>query len=250
MDPLTTAAAAGMRAKLEALDLLANNLANTSTPGFKADREAYSIYLGADSREAAESGFGMAPGVVPEIDAHRTDFRQGALSPTGSTQDIALSGDGFFLVDGPNGPLLTRGGSFRISSDGKLTTPEGYEFATVEPRRIRADAAKSVAVDTDGTVRQDGVALGRLKLVSSDLKSQPAKREGVYFSLDRSQAGALAESRAEVKQGMSEGSNFSAPEAAVRLVSVLRQFESLQKAMQMSSEMGRKAVEEVARVNG
>ncbi|MBI4891092.1 MAG: flagellar hook basal-body protein [Acidobacteria bacterium] len=250
MDPLTTAAAAGMRARLEALDLLANNLANSSTPGFKADREAYSIYLGAESQEAAASGLGLATGAVPEIDSHRTDFRPGVLTSTGSAQDLALSGEGFFLVDGPNGPLLTRGGTFRVSADGRVTTSEGYEFATVEPRRIRADSTKAVEVDLDGTVRQEGVALGRFKLVRPDLKNQPAKREGVYFSIDNSQVAGMPESQAEVRQGMSEASNYSAPEAAVRLVSVLRQFESLQRAMQMSSEMGRKAVEEVARVNG
>ncbi len=249
MDPLTSTAAAGMRARLEALDLLANNLANSSTPGFKADREAYTLYLGDDSLDASLSGTGLAQVTAPLIESHRTDFSQGTLTDTHSPSDLALSGDGFFVVDGPNGPLLTRSGNLRVSRDGKLTTPEGYEFNTVEPRRIRLDPLRPYSVDPDGTVRQDGAALGRLKLASLNTSAQPPRREGVYFSLDSRDLPSLASSRAEVLQGKLETANFSAPEAAVRLVAVLRQFESLQKAIQLGGDMSRKAVEEVARVN-
>lgn len=249
MDPLTTAAAAGMRSRLEALDMLANNLANGSTPGYKADREAYTSYLGEDSLGAELEGTGRAQVTVPLIESHRTDFSQGALSPTGSSSDLALSGEGFFLLDSASGPLLTRSGKLSVSRDGKLLSAEGYEFSTVEPQRIRANPQLPIEIDADGTVRQRGEPLGRLKLVSYGAEAQPPKREGVHFILDAGQAKALKASAAEVKQGMVEGSNYSVPEAAVRLVAVLRQFESLQKALQLGGEMGRKAVEEVARVN-
>lgn len=249
MDPLTIAAASGMRSRLEALDLLANNLANSSTPGFKADREAYTSYLGEDSLSAAIDGAGVQQVTVPLIETHRTDFSQGPLSPTGSESDLALAGSGFFQLDSPAGPLLTRSGKVSIARDGRLLTPDGHEFATFEAQRIRANPQLPLSVDPDGTVRQQGQHLGRLKVVQYDTTSQPPKREGVYFVLDTSQARDLAPSTAEVRQGMTEGSNYSVPEAAVRLVGVLRQFESLQRALQLGSEMGRKAVEEVARVN-
>lgn len=249
MDPLTAAAASGMRSRLEALDLLANNLANSSTPGYKADREAYTSYLGDESSGAELDGVGYSQISVPLIEAHRTDFSQGALSPTGSSSDLALSGEGFFLLDSAAGPLMTRSGRLSISRDGRLLTADGHEFATVEPRRIRADPQLPLVVDVDGTVRQQGQPLGRLKIVQCDMRLQPPKREGVYFSLDSSPAPVLAPASAEVRQGMMEGSNFSVPESAVRLVGVLRQFEALQKALQLGGEMGRKAVEEVARVN-
>lgn len=249
MDPLTIAAASGMRARLEALDLLANNIANSSTPGFKADREAYTSYLGEESLGAEMDGVGYSQISSPLIEAHRTDFSQGALTPTGSASDLALSGDGFFLLDSANGPLLTRSGKLHVSRDGRLLSAEGHEFATVAPQRIRADPELPVEVDSDGTVRQQGSPLGRLKVVKYAIQSQPPKREGVYFALDTGQARTLVPSEAEVQQGMVENSNYSVPEAAVRLVAVLRQFESLQKALQLGGEMGRKAVEEVARVN-
>lgn len=249
MDPLTTAAASGIRARLEALDLLANNLANSSTPGYKADREAYTSYLGEESRAAELSGSGYAQIAVPLIETHRTDFSQGVLSPTGLPSDLALSGDGFFLLDTANGPLLTRAAKLNVSPDGRLLSKEGYEFASVGPQRIRVDPQLPIAVDADGTVRQQDAPVGRLRIVHYDVQAQPPKREGVYFVLDSSQSSNLAPSSAEVRQGMAEASNFSVPEAAVRLVAVLRQFEALQKAIQLSGEIGRKAVEEVARVN-
>lgn len=248
MDSLTTAAASGMRARLEALDLLANNLANSSTPGYKADREAYTSYPGGGFVAESE-GAGGAQVTAPFIESHRTDFSQGALSPTGSPADLALSGEGFFLLNAPSGPLLTRSGHLSVSRDGKLLSAEGYEFSSVEPQGIRANPERPVVIEPDGTVRQDGAPLGRLKLVQFDRQAQPPKREGVYFVLDTGQLPGLKPATAQVQQGMAENSNYSVPEAAVRLVAVLRQFESLQRALQLGGEMGRKAVEEVARVN-
>lgn len=239
MDPLTITAGAGLRSRAEALDILANNLANASTAGFKADREAYTLFLGDESSQTTS----------PFIEQHRTDFSQGQLKQTGDAGHLALEGAGFFLVDGPGGPLLTRNGAFRIARDGKLTTPEGYEFSTVEPRRIRAIPGEPVEVDAEGVVRQRGEQLGRLKLVETARALQPAKLEGAYFALDTTQLSGLSNSRARVHQGKVESANFSPAEAAVRLVNLLRQFETLQKALQIGGEMGRRAVEEVARVH-
>ncbi len=239
MDPLTITAGAGLRSRSEALDLLANNLANTSTAGFKADREAYTLFLGDDSSQTTS----------PFIERQRTDFSQGQLKPTGDPADLALEGDGFFLVDGPDGPLLTRNGAYRITPDGRLTTPEGFEFATVEPRRIRATPGEKLEIDSEGVVRQRGGQLGRFKLVETSRDAQPAKLEGAYFALDTTRIPALSPARARVHQGKTEAANFSPAEAAVRLVNLLRQFETMQKALQIGGEMGRRAVDEVARVH-
>jgi len=248
MDPLTSTAAAGLRAKLEALDLLANNLANSSTPGFKADREAYSLYLGQDSQDAATLGTGLPQPTAPALERHHTDPRQGVLLDTGNPFELSLSGEGYFVLESGDGLRLTRAGHLKVAPDGRLTSPDGYEFVTVEPRRIRADPARPVSVDRDGAVSQDGLVLGRLRLVEADL-GRTSRKEGVYFLLDRAALPSLQPARAEVHQGKIEASNVSVPESAVRLVQILRQFETLQRAIHLGGEMGRKAVDEVARVN-
>lgn len=248
MDALTSVAAAGMRARLEALDLAANNIANSATAGFKADWEAYTTYLGPDSEAAALTGTGRAQAGAPVLERHKTDTRQGVLIDTANPSDLALSGSGYFLVEGAGGFLLTRAGRLRVAADGRLLTPEGYEFVTAEPRRIRADPSQPLTVDKDGTVSQNAVPLGRLRLVEANLE-QTARKEGVYFLLDKAAMPALEPAHAEVLQAKIEASNVSAAEGGVRLIRILRQFEALQRAIQLGGEMGRRAVEEVAKVN-
>lgn len=245
MDPLTSTAAAGLRSRIEAIDLLSNNLANTSTAGYKADRESYNLYM---SAEAAEEATGLSAR-SPLVERQWIDLSQGSLQTTGDPSDLALSGKGFFLVDGPQGQLLTRGGQIAITKDGKLTTREGYEFATVEPQRIKADPLVSIEIDTAGMVRQSDQVLGQLKLVDSPDPAALSRREGVYMSLDTRQAAELTAASTEVRQGHIEASNIGPAEAAVRLVSILRQFETLQKAVQIGGEMNRRAVEEVAKTH-
>src|SRR5580698_11510047 len=124
MDALTAAAASGIRARIESLDMLANNLANESAAGFKADQEAYGLYV---SPEAADSPEGTNPAILPVVQNRWTDFAQGALLPTGNSMDLALSGKGFFVASTPTGPVYTRGGSFRFSPLGHLQTEDGYD---------------------------------------------------------------------------------------------------------------------------
>jgi flagellar basal-body rod protein FlgF len=248
MDPITIAAASGLRSRMESLDMLANNLANIGTPGFKMDREFYSLYRSEEAEAAAQTGLGPNQPVLPVIERHWTDFSQGSLSDTGNPTDLALSGKGFFSVDGPDGPLYTRIGSFRIDANGKLVTREGFELTTVEPRRIRADSALPVTLDPDGTVRQQGQALGQLKVVDVADTAALEHRPGAYFSLASPKAGSVTGSQAIVLQGKSEAANAGPAESAIRLVSIMRQFETLQRAVQVAGDMGRKSIEDVARV--
>jgi flagellar hook-basal body protein len=141
MDPLTTSAANGMRARLESLDLLANNIANSSAPGFKADREFFGTYL---SEEAAESPDGTNPPILPVIERNWTDFAQGSMTPTGGPLDVALNGKGFFVATSPSGSVFTRDGSFRLSKDGQLETlAENLSFWINRSRSTLALTARS-----------------------------------------------------------------------------------------------------------
>jgi flagellar basal body rod protein FlgG len=245
MDPLTTAAAAGMRARMDALDLLANNMANSSTPGYKADRESYNLYM---SAEAAAEATGLSVR-SPLVESQWIDLSQGALRSTGNSSDVAISGSGFLLAEGPNGVLLSRGGMLRVSSDGKLTTQDGYELVTVEDRRIKAEPGRPLEIDKAGVVRQEGAILGQLKLVEAPPASELARRDGVYMMLDTRRVGELKPASAEVRQGHVESSNTGPAVTAARLIGILRQFESLQKAIQIGGEMNRRAVEEVAKIH-
>jgi flagellar basal body rod protein FlgG len=253
MDALTITAAAGMRTRLESLDLVSNNLANASTPGYKADRESYSTYTSPDAASPAwpDEG-GEDPGSrlsrSPLIESNWIDMRAGQLQRTGRAEDIAVEGGGFLVVDGPEGPLLSRGGNLRVASDGKLVTREGFEVQTVEPRRIRAQPNAAVEVQPDGTVTQGGESLGRIRLVELPSGTSGTKRAGAYFQLESTSLQAAKPGTGQFRQGYTEESNVNPAESATRLIQILRQFEGLQRALQLGGEMSRKSVEEVARV--
>lgn len=244
MDALSIAAASGLRSRMDSLEMLANNLANSSTDGFKLDREGYGLYL---APEAATND-GNMPTEVPVIERHWTDYAQGVLRPTGSAWDLALSGKGFFTVNGPNGPLYTRNGSFRLSKSGEVTTSEGYPLRTRNGATLRLTSSEPPEVARDGTVRQGGQLVGQLDLVEFRNSSGLSKEGATYFRSPDPRQGPVAASAVEVHQGKLEGSNVNAAEGAVRLIGVMRQFEMLQKAITLGADMNRKAVEEVARV--
>lgn len=240
MDQLTTLAASGMASRIDALDLLANNLANAGTAGYKSDRESYTLYLSPDA--SGESSR------LPLVGNKWTDFTQGLLQSTGVPSDLALSGEGFFAVDGPSGPLYTRNGSFRPSPKGQLVTAEGYPVATVSGRPLKLDPTQPFTVSTDGVVRQGGAELDRLKVVQFTEPQSLAKRNGTYFQWLSPGTAPVSGSSAQVLQGQLESGNAAASEGAVRMVSVLRQFEMLQKALTIGADMNRRAVEDVAKV--
>ncbi len=236
MDPLTAMAASGMRSRMQSLDLIANNIANASTEGYKADREFYSLFAEAENSAT-----------MPVVEKPYTDLSQGVLQTTGNQLDFALSGRGFFTVDGRDGPLLTRNGSFRVDSAGKLVTAEGYAvLGTAGAITIPGKAPIEVA--SDGTVTQDGRTIGQLRVSDFTSGAAVGKQGSNYFRVNDPAAIVKAPGASTVEQGKLEASNTGTAESAVRLVSIMRQFEMLQKAATTGDQMEREAIEQVAKV--
>ncbi len=225
--------------------MLANNIANTSSPGFKADREFFGLYL---SQEASDSPAGTTPEVMPVIERPWTDFTQGSLTPTGNPLDLALTGKGFFVANSPTGPVFTRDGSFRISKQGNLETLDGYPIQSLDGKPIQLDSSKPVDIGPDGTVRQNGQEVSQISVVDFADQRALAKGGDNYFRIDVSKVKPLPASTAEIQQGNLEAANAQPAESAVRLVNIMRQFESLEKALAIGNEMNRQAVQEVAKV--
>src|SRR5580692_6930078 len=160
MNTTTVTAASGLRARMQELDMLANNLANSGTSGFKLDREFYSLFSAADNGVGGET----SQTTLPVIRKQWTDFSQGTLQPTGNPSDLALTGQGFFVVNGPSGPLYTRNGSFQLSSSGALITTDGYAVNGVDGP-IQTQPNQAIQIGADGSVLQDGQPVGQLQIV-------------------------------------------------------------------------------------
>lgn len=243
MDPLTITASSGLRSRMESLDMLANNLANAATSGYKKDSESYGLYM---SSTALADGADADPvtAMLPVIERNWTDFTQGVLQETGNPLDLALSGDGFFAVQGKEGTLYTRNGHLQLNSAGSLVTAEGYPVLMNDGATLQADPLRPLQISASGVISQGAQEVGQLSLVRFDGMQALSKAGGAYY---RTQQQPLEATGTEVLQGKLEGSNVSTPESAVRLINVMRQFEMLTKIVQIDAEMNRKATDEVAR---
>jgi flagellar basal-body rod protein FlgF len=246
MDPLTATAASGMLSRSQTLDILANNIANSETAGYKADLESYNLYFGEEAWQGYHEGR-AAGAEMPVIEKNWTDFSQGSLTVTGNPTDVALSSNGLFVVKGPNGPLYTRNGQFQISKSGTLETREGYPVLGQTGKPIALDATQPFEITSAGDIRQRGTTIDRLSIADGN-STTCEKAGGGFFKLTTGNT-PRPPAAYTVEQGKLEASNVSPASAAVKLVGVMRSFEMLNKAVSMSSEMSRRAVEEVARVN-
>jgi len=241
MDPLTLTAASGMRARMESLELLANNVANTDTSGYKTDREFYNLYLSPEVNDTGD------PATMPVIEKNYTDYSQGTLRVTSNPLDFGIQGRGFFAVDSPAGVAYTRSGAFQLSRSGTLVTQDGYSVRGAAGKPIQVDPSLPFTVTPDGAITQSGNAVGQLPVYDFVNPGDLVKQGNTLFHpADPNTKPAAAQ--ADVRQGQLEGSNVGNAESAVRLVSVMRQFEMLQRAVHIGMEMNRKAIDEVARV--
>jgi flagellar basal-body rod protein FlgF len=227
---------------MESLEMLANNLANVETGGYKADREFYSLFVGDDASGDMNTG---ELSTLPVIESQWTDHSQGVLRNTSNPLDLAIDGAGFFPIQTPGGIRYTRNGSFRVSSAGVLTTTDGNAVLAKRGLPITLQPGTEIQIDPDGTVNQDGQPAGQINLTGFDQNT--LDKVGLNYFAPR--AGVTPKpATGLIAQGKLEQSNVGSAESAVRLVAIMRQFEMLQKAMGIGNELNRHAVEEVARV--
>lgn len=245
MDNLTIAAASGLRSRMQSLDLLANNLANTATTGFKRDLEFYGTYSSADSDDPVNGG---ASSTLPTIEKQWTDFSQGMIQVTGNPFDVALDGGGFLAVNGPQGTLYTRAGNLKALPSGALATSDGYTLQSTTGGTVQIAPNSPITILPDGTVQQSGQSVGQMSVVKFSSTTSLRKMGSTCFENTDSKNIPTAAPNVAVQQGRIEGSNVPVADAAMRLVGVMRQFEMLQKAVGVSNDMDTKTIQEVARV--
>jgi len=239
MDPLLISAASGMNARMESLDMLANNIANKSTVAFKSDSELNSLF---------ESQY-------PLVQSQWTDYSQGTITASGNPLDASLVGAGFFAATTPTGVLYTRNGQFQISianplQPSHLQTKEGFALRNTrdQGKPILVDPAQPIDIDAQGVVRQQGQEVGQIEIDLIDDAQNSLKKMGASYYALESTATPKPASATEMRQGTLEQSNVPDSDQAVRLVSIMRQFEMLQRAMVVGTTMDKEAIEQVARV--
>lgn len=233
------AALSGNLSALRRLEVISNNLANASTPGFKGDQIQFESVLAAVKNPTPETP-------VFSNEQYSTDFSQGSLQKSDNVLDLALDGDGFFAVSTPQGPAYTRQGNFHRGAGGKLVTAEGYEVQGSSGGAITLSGGR-IEIAANGAVTVDGVAAGSIARVDFPKPYQFSKLGGGLFQPANPQAQTTPAS-AEVKQGYLENSNVKVIVEMARMIEATRYFESCAKAVRSYDDLTAKAANDLGRV--
>jgi flagellar basal-body rod protein FlgG len=223
---------AAMRPKMARMEVLANNLANINTTGFKRDRVF--VRMLEQSTQAATDGRGDMTGVTT---GRYIDTTSGSLQQTDNPLDLAIDGDGYFAVQTPRGTRLTRNGNFTMNKEGVLTTSEGYPVMGVNgaihlPQRDRIDV-RSLTITRSGEVVIDKEPLGQLRIMVPERPEALQKDHESLMFVDQSEKLVdVAPDRINIHQGFVEESNVEGIEEMIAMIELSRGFETDQKMIQ------------------
>jgi flagellar basal-body rod protein FlgG len=247
----------GLEAQNTRMQVIAHNLANIGTTGFKRDRAdfetlAYQDLRVAGQRSGGETAFavGLNLGTGVAVQGTSRVQTQGSLTTSGNAFDVALDGDGYFQVELPGGAQgYTRAGNFTLSADGQLVTAQGY---AAQPNIQVPTGAQSITIAPDGTVSavlqgdSAPAELGQLT-IASFANSAGLQAKGDNFLLETAASGAAevgvagTEGRGNIRQGMLEASNVNVVEELVEMIEAQRAYEINSKMISAVDEMLRNA---------
>lgn len=215
------------------MQVVANNIANAATTGFRQEGLVFAEHV---KRTGDGASLSMATANV-----RHTSMLQGALTQTGGTLDFAIEGDGFFLIETPQGERLTRSGSFSVSGEGDLVTNDGFRVldAGGAPIFIPPDAT-DLSVSSDGTMSSDGRPLAQIGLVTPLDTVGLIREDGVMF---RSEAGFDPVLDGRVLQGFLEGANVDPISQMARMIEIQRAYEMGQNFLESENKRIRTAMQ-------
>lgn len=234
-------AASGASSQITALDATANNLANATTVGYKADQAVFqehliaAMYVGRAQKDMRYNGVATVA----------SDMRSGPLQVTNKPLDVAIEGDGFFAIKTPRGERYTRAGAFQIGPEGTLVTAQGYAVsdASGNPISVQPDA-KVLSMGDDGTLTVDNTEAGQLKIVKFRQLSGLEKDGDTMFRAT-ARSGNAQVTQASVMPGTLEMPNVSIVKGMTDLVSATRAFEALEKAVETFSQLEHRAATDI-----
>lgn len=235
---------AGFAARMDALDVVANNLANANTVGFKSQHEFYRSFsawlqpsLSTPINDVVNQ-FGILGGA-------RLDLSQSTLEPTGNDTDVALQGPGFFTVQTKNGLRYTRAGNFSLNAQRQLVDASG-DLVQGTQGPIQIPSGK-LAISPDGTVSVDGTLVSQLNVVDFAPGTQLVPEGNTYFVAPQATAKPAAE--VNVQQGSLESSNSDPVRTTVELIDLQRTAQLMEKAISIfQNDFNRTAATQIPQV--
>ncbi|VDC20334.1 flagellar hook-basal body complex protein [Pseudogemmobacter humi] len=213
------------------MQMVANNIANLSTNGFRREGMVFSEHVARLEREPSLS---MAHG-----NARMVDLSQAGLTQTGGAFDLAIQGDGFFLVETPQGERLTRAGSFTPSAEGELVTPGGFRLLDAGGAPVFVPPGAKIAIGEDGTISANGEAIGQIGLWQPADPLALRHQSGTFFD-----GGAVEPAEgSRLMQGFLEESNVNPVAEIARMIEVQRAYEMGQKFLDAEDNRARQVIQ-------
>lgn len=245
MDSGYYAAMTGLVARTQALDIAATNLANTQTRGYRAEQEFFrSVMMGPDGMD---SQLGRTVNNYGLLGGDRLNLGQGAIDQTGNPLDLAIEGEGFFMVQTPNGQRYTRDGSFHRSPDGRLVTAEGDPVLSSIGQLIPIPPGE-VTIGSDGAISVAGGVVSTVGVYTFP-KGTQLKPEGVNRYVAPDGVKAVISKNGAVHQGAVETANQDAIQGTMNLIVMQREAEMMQKALSVfHTEFNKIATEDIPKV--
>ena len=244
MELTTDIALSRLIVQQRALDVTATNLANAGTPGFKAERTVFSDWLNKQTGTDSPRGGGTV--AFMQDRATYRDQQAGPLQHTGNPLDLAVSGNGFFTVDSPRGPRLTRAGHFTPLPDGRLGDVDGNALLDRAGQPIRLSAADSIiTVTADGTVSNQNGRLGQIGLVQP---GDPNRMTAEGARTLRADGPTAAVAAPQIVQGAVEDSNVQPVMEMTRMMTDLREFQFTTQFVQAESDRRQSAIDKLTQM--
>jgi flagellar basal-body rod protein FlgF len=222
------------------MQVVANNMANMATTGFRREGIVFSEYVRA--LDDGHASLSMATARV----AYASDI-QGALTRTGRPLDLAVEGEGFFLVQTPQGQMLTRAGNFLRDADGSVVTPDGMPLLDAGGAAVVVPpTATAVAVASDGTLSADGLPIAQIGLWLAPGAGPTDRRAGARFAVEGAPVPA-GEEGGRIVGGFLESSNVSPVAEVARMIEVQRTYELGQNFLDREDDRIRAVIRTFAR---
>jgi flagellar basal-body rod protein FlgG len=236
-------AASGMAPRILKQEAIANNLANVNTPGYKRE-SVFLQQLTAAQARARKTEFEWQ---IPMVDQIYTDYSRGSLEHTGNPLNVAIDGDGFFVVQTPEGEAYTRSGSFHVDSEGRLVTADNLPVLCDAGEIVVSDENRDVKIAIDGNITIGDQELGRLRVADFEKPYKLEKIAGGLFK-ETEESVPLDIEFTYVRQGYLEKANVDVIREMVDMIDSYRNYESDQRAIQLIDETLARTVNEVGKV--
>lgn len=219
------------------MDVIANNLANMTTPAYKAEKMLFVEHLKKTDGTDRVS-------LVQDIGMVRS-LGEGQMTKTDNPLDLAISGDGYFTIETPGGERYTRNGVFQLDAQGRIVTTQGDPVLSVDGNPITIPVDKStITIAKDGTVSADEDQIGRIRVVRFENQQELEKQANSLFDSGLQEPEATDD--ASVLQGMIEGSNVQGIAEITRMMATSRSYSSASKLIEQEHERQRRAIQVLA----